>query len=661
MKGEFVIGPSQKGSVKRSSRALALATVVASTLTAAPANAFSLIAGSGDPCTDVINAPDNFYSFDPGTITWKMDGEFLDSFPHPDQQRQVRLAFNEWNKASFSQIRRHPAAPYRYTRFNGERNFADLRSVVTHEVGHTLGSQHPDACWFNNDYNDNYRKEGQDWIAAPPSGGEIMNEGNGPGLPSQKPAKGLRGGEYWRIVSKDELSMLDYAYGDTLEFQEVFGDDADITLGMHNVGGSPGDNLGVGGPDSSVPRDEDNPLGGRLITAASATLNANPKVPIDFSARMSSWEFTNKTGKPIVEMALGISGTDNRKPIAVTSSGPHRFTQLMPVVTSTPFKPERLGRFLAEPQGGSVPDGSTVQFGLQEDVWDWNLVHSRVKASDGSLHPAGLVAILDFGFAAPGPEDKSPPSGDVKELEGLDLAESPSAVSGFKIRNANFPTIINQVVVALPDKDLGLSELNRQTMQRLESAGRTTKLDVEPLRLKPAGEFYFILDGDAKYLPEDVRRRGNYKVLRELDFADRKLLVFASAGREHSVRAYSVLGDSRFSFEDATIDVTPSDPANRISCNPRSEVSVAILTDYGFDATNIDAATLEVGQQDRSLSRQEPKTRLQDVDGDGDLDLIAQLPLQGSGVACSQDRLMVSGLTKQGRHFAGVQSVTMVR
>ena len=84
-----------------------------------------------------------------------------------------------------------------------------------------------------------------------------MNEGNEAGhLPGEKPPKGLRGGEYWRTLSKDELDMLDYVYGRHIDFQEVGeNEEAMITLDVKNsFGAAPGSgsSLAAAGPDDSA-------------------------------------------------------------------------------------------------------------------------------------------------------------------------------------------------------------------------------------------------------------------------------------------------------------------------------------------------------------------------------------------------------------------------
>ena len=364
--------------MKRTFMTILTVSLIANFLLAWPmqARGAGFIGTDGDPAADILSQPDKIYSFDPPTITWKMTSQFLQKYSHPKQQEQVRLAIEEWEQASFSAIKRS-APTYGWTRWNGDRDFSDLRSVLTHEIGHAIGSQHPDAVWFNNNLQLNFVPDNGSYIAQAPIGGEIMNEGNTENfLPGQKPPKGLRGGEYWRTVSQDELAFMDHAYPSQIDFIEVgFNDSAELIIDLFNVGGAVGSTLGIGGPDSSELRSPGDVNDGRRILQASTKINDATSRPIGFQASPHNWEVTNTTGEPINALTIKTSGTNNPNPTSWSSQGANAFQfrgTLAPPPVPDPeaFDLEDVRHFYNTPLGGQIANGNTVEVGLRQDVWD---------------------------------------------------------------------------------------------------------------------------------------------------------------------------------------------------------------------------------------------------------------------------------------------------
>src|SRR5262249_6829882 len=144
-----------------------------------------------------------------------------------------------------------------------------------------------------------------------------------------------------------------------------------ITLKISNLFGQPGSgsSLGAGGPDSTDGRDPNDALGGRWIRTASAFFNGAK--PMGIEPLSLAWEFTNHTGKTVDALSIRTEGTSNRNPLDASSTGGHRFTHYEPSNASLLYQFENVGHHFTDPAGGGVPDGSTVQVGLQQDVWDW--------------------------------------------------------------------------------------------------------------------------------------------------------------------------------------------------------------------------------------------------------------------------------------------------
>lgn len=120
------------------------------------------------------------------------------------------------------------------------------------------------------------------------------------------------------------------------------------------------------------------------------------------------------------------------------------------------------------------------------------------------------------------------------------------------------------------------------------------------------------------------------------------------------------------------IDIKPGSDPNSINLKSNGVIPVAILTTsiangdpVDFDATSVDTSTIEFGDTRDGFARVNPvRTAVEDVDGDGDLDLIVHFSMRdikklGALDADSVDAIL-GAETLDGTEIFGIDSVRIV-
>jgi len=116
------------------------------------------------------------------------------------------------------------------------------------------------------------------------------------------------------------------------------------------------------------------------------------------------------------------------------------------------------------------------------------------------------------------------------------------------------------------------------------------------------------------------------------------------------------------------IDIKPGDGPNSVNPKSKGLIPVAILTTsvaagdaFDFDAISVDAFTVAFGPAEAGKAHpRQPLGHYEDLDGDGDIDLLLHFETQETGIACGITEATLTGQTLDGVEFVGSDSVNTV-
>ncbi len=106
------------------------------------------------------------------------------------------------------------------------------------------------------------------------------------------------------------------------------------------------------------------------------------------------------------------------------------------------------------------------------------------------------------------------------------------------------------------------------------------------------------------------------------------------------------------------IDIKPGSDLNVVNPNSKGVIPVAILTTDTFDATTVDPSTVQFGPGETGIRHR--SVHFEDVDDDGDLDLLLHFRTQETGITCGDTNASLSGATFSGQPISGTDAVKTV-
>ena len=106
------------------------------------------------------------------------------------------------------------------------------------------------------------------------------------------------------------------------------------------------------------------------------------------------------------------------------------------------------------------------------------------------------------------------------------------------------------------------------------------------------------------------------------------------------------------------IDVKPGGFPNAINPNSNGVIAVAVLTTDAFDATTVDPSTVHFGKTGTEANPE--RYALEDIDLNGDLDLILHFQTQDTGIACGDTSAFLTGETFDDEMIEGTDYILTV-
>jgi len=176
----------------------------------------------------------------------------------------------------------------------------------------------------------------------------------------------------------------------------------------------------------------------------------------------------------------------------------------------------------------------------------------------------------------------------------------------------------------------------------LSLAARTADLNTRALLYKQAEEI--LVGTDAVMLPIYYFANG----IATKPYLERTYGLGGFGGRIADWRLYQMVA----------IDIKPGSYPNSINPKSKGKIPVAILTTGTFDATTVDPATVRFGATGTEAAP--VQSALEDVNGDGDTDMILHFNTQDTGIKCGDTSASLTGQTLSGQAIKGADAIQTV-
>ncbi len=267
--------------------------------------------------------------------------------------------------------------------------------------------------------------------------------------------------------------------------------------------------------------------------------------------------------------------------------------------------------------GGCCHAGqTTVQYSVLDTVSNERLVHGFVES--GGLGGVDTAPDNQTAYMT-NPGAKTPTGADIPGILVLDII-SGAVTDRFTLPGPTFPGVLTEP---------GL------------------------LKLSPDGRKAYVVGSDGTGYTVTVINLASKQAIKTIPIS------LTSFPNNMTYKPWSIaVGFVQTGIFPVRIDIKPASAPNSINPRSRGKIPVAILTTESFDAPTVDRTTVLFGATGTETAP--VHSALEDVDRDGDTDMILQFNIQDTGIVCGNSAASLTGETLGGQTIKGTDSINTV-